>query len=206
MFKRSRIVVAASFTVFMLGVVFRVFGAPSASVGDFFYVYSDSGYRGNHYIPSGWMGDFGDLHFSQAIKEKPASGATCIQIKYTAERKQQAGWAGIYWQSPANNWGTKRGGFDLKGYKKMVFKVRGEHGGEYIDKFFVGGITGQLEEGDSDEVPSDSIELTKEWRDVTIDLAKADLSHIIGGFGFAMNADSNPKGATFYLDEIRYEK
>ena len=43
----------------------------------------------------------------------PFSGKSCFQIKYTAERKQGAGWAGIYWQTPANNWGTTKSAFDL---------------------------------------------------------------------------------------------
>lgn len=170
-----------------------------------FYVYANQGSRLNHYIPSGWMGDFGDLRFNQGSPK--AQGDTCIQIKYSAERKQGAGWAGIFWQHPANNWGDKKtSNYNLSGFKKLVFNARGEKGGEYIDKFMVGGIQSQTEEGDSDEVSSDAIELTKEWKTYSIDLKDRDLSHIVGGFGFALNGDSNPTGATFYLDDIRYEK
>ena len=32
------------------------------------------------------------------------------------------------------------------------------------------------------------------------------MSHIIGGFGFAANADANPNGFTLYLDNIKLEK
>lgn len=168
-----------------------------------FFVYTERGSRDNHYIPSGWMGDFGDLKFNQGWAIKPAVGKTCIQIKYSAERKQGAGWAGIYWQSPANNWGDKKGGFDLSAYKTLTFMVRGEKGGELIDKFMIGNITGQTEEGDSDSVESEPIELTKEWKTYSLDLSRANLKHIIGGFGFAMNSDSNTNGAVFYIDEIR---
>lgn len=187
--------------------------------GDVFYIFTERGSRLNHYIPSGWMGDYGDLKFNQGWKEKvqkpkgakkPKTGEakdeTCIQVKYTGERKQGAGWAGIYWQHPANNWGDKRGGYDLTGYKKLVFWGRGEAGGETIDKFFIGGITGQTEEGDSDEASVSPVELTKEWKEYTIDLTGLDLSHIIGGFGMAANAEVNPNGFTIYLDEIRLEK
>lgn len=171
-----------------------------------FYVYTDRGSKDNHYIPSGWMGDFGDLKFNQAYTGQPAAGKTCIEVIYSAERKQGSGWAGIYWQSPANNWGDKRGGFNLTGYKKVTFMARGANGGEYLDKFLIGGITGQTEEGDTDGNDTGPIELTKDWKKYEIDLKGLDLSHIIGGFGFAMNADSNPMGATFYIDEIRFEK
>ena len=47
--------------------------------------------------------------------------------------------------------------------------------------------------------------LTQEWKQYTIDLRGKDLSYMIGGFCWATNADVNPEGATFYLDEIKYE-
>jgi hypothetical protein len=188
-----------------------------------FYVFTEKGSRQNHYVPSGWMGDFGDLKINNGWTKgvgKPAGAAkapakkgaapekdeTCLQITYSAERKQGAGWAGIYWQHPANNWGDKRGGYNLTGYKKLTFWARGEKGGETVDKFYMGGITGQTEEGDTDEASVSPVQLTKDWKQYSVDLTGLDLSHIIGGFGFAANADSNPDGFTLYVDEIRYEK
>jgi hypothetical protein len=47
--------------------------------------------------------------------------------------------------------------------------------------------------------------LTSAWKEYTIDLQTADLSHIIGGFGFVLNAPGNLAGATFYIDEIYYD-
>jgi hypothetical protein len=184
-----------------------------------FYIFSDRGSRLNHYIPSGWMGDYGDIKMNQgwvkgnaAGKKKDGAAAgtpaedTCIQVKYSAERKQGNGWAGIYWQHPANNWGDKRGGFDLSAYSKLTFQARGEAGGEVIDKFFIGGITGQTEEGDSDEASISPVTLTKDWKKYEVSLKGLDMSHIIGGFGFAANADANPQGFTLYLDDIKLEK
>lgn len=173
---------------------------------DKFYVYTEQGSRENHFIPSGWMGDFGDLKMNLGWKEKPAAGITAMKFSYSGERKQGAGWAGIYWQMPANNWGDKRGGYDLSQYKKVTFMARGEKGGEHIDKFMVGGITGQTEEGDTDGGNTEEIDLTKDWKKYEISLVGLDMSHIIGGFGFAMNADMNPSGATFYVDDVVYEK
>jgi hypothetical protein len=194
-------------------------GAKAPAAEDSFYVYAERGSRLNHYVPSGWMGDYGDLKMNQGwiknasagkdAKKAPAAGGgedTCIQLKYTAERKQGAGWGGIYWQHPANNWGDKRGGFDLSPYSKLTFMAKGEVGGEVIDKFFMGGITGQTEEGDSDEASLSPVTLTKEWKKYEISLKGLDLSHIIGGFGVAANADANPSGFTVYVDDIRYEK
>lgn len=171
-----------------------------------FYIYTEAGSKLNHYIPSGWMGDYGDLKINPRPKAKPASGSTCLEIKYSGERKQDAGWAGIYWQTPANNWGDKKTkGFNLSKYKKLKFFARGERGGEIIDNFGVGGISGQTEEGDSDQATISQIELTKDWKEYEISLAGMDMSRIIGGFYFATNADVNPNGVTMYLDEIRFE-
>ncbi len=50
------------------------------------------------------------------------------------------------------------------------------------------------------------MELTKEWKKYTIDLADKSLMHIIGGFCFSASRDDNPNGYTLYLDEIRFEK
>lgn len=193
----------------------------SASAEDSFYIYTDRGSRLNHYAPSGWMGDFGDLSMNQGwpkagkskesknAKVDPAKQAaedTCIQVKYSAQRKQGAGWAGVYWQHPANNWANKRGGYDLSAYSKLTFWAKGEKGGEVIDKFLIGGITGQTEEGDSDEASISPVTLTADWKKYEIPLKGLDLSHIIGGFGFALNADANPNGIAMYLDEVRLEK
>jgi len=118
-------------------------GFVSAAVApDVFYVYSDRGDPRNHYYPSGFMGDYGDLKIDTGSTENPQSGKTCIKWTYTGERKQGAGWAGCFWQAPANNWGEKKGGYNLSAYTKLTFWARGSKGEEIINEFKVGGITG----------------------------------------------------------------
>jgi len=169
-----------------------------------FYVYSDARSASNHYIPSGWMPNAGtgkDIKYEAASKEDPYLGDTCIKIQY----KDVSGnkWAGIYWQNPANNWGTIDAGFDLSKATKLTFWARGEKGGERIEEFKVGGIMGEF--SDSDVANIGPVILTKEWTQYTIDLKGKDMSYIIGGFCWATNVDVNPEGVTFYLDEIKYE-
>ncbi|MDD5066524.1 MAG: hypothetical protein PHF84_05705 [bacterium] len=166
-----------------------------------FYVYTDSFNRLNHYIPSGWMGDYGDIKYNDRWNQNPMSGKTCIQIKYTAERKQGAGWSGVYWQNPANNWGTSKGGYDLTGAKKLFFNARGEKGDELVE-FKVGGITGQY--SDTAGGTTGPVELSKEWKMFEIDLTDMDMSFINGGFCVVFSGDANPDGCTFYIDEIYY--
>ncbi len=169
-----------------------------------FVVYADKNAPENHYIPSGWMGDYGDLKLSDESKNAPYSGSTCIEVTYSAKRSQGYGWAGIYWQNPPNNWGSKQGGFDLTGMTKLTFWAKGKTGGEIIEKAKVGGIKGTYP--DSTEVSFGPIELSDTWEKYTINLAGEDLAYINGGFMFITSADLNPKGAVFYLDDIKFEK
>lgn len=168
-----------------------------------FNVYTDANAPDNHYIPSGWMGDYGDLKINDKITTNPRAGATSIQIVYNGKATQGARWAGMYWQNPPNNWGTRPGGYDLTGAKKITFWARGEKGGERLEEFKIGGITGEY--ADSDVAGIGPVVLTSEWQQYTIDLEGKDLSSISGGFCWATNLDVNPEGATFYLDNIRYE-
>jgi hypothetical protein len=168
-----------------------------------FYIYADRSSMVNHFIPSGWLGDYGDMKYNGACKEDPYLGDSCIKIIYNGKGAQGARWAGIYWQNPANNWGTVDAGVDLSKANQLTFWARGEKGGERIEEFKVGGIMGEF--SDSDTAGIGPVILNKEWTLYAIDLKGKDLSYVIGGFCWATNADVNPDGATFYLDEIRYE-
>jgi len=170
----------------------------------YFSVYSEKNAKDNHFYPSGWMGDYGDIKVDVGCKEKPHSSKTCIKVTYTAEQKQGAGWAGMYWQNPPNNWGTQQGGFDLTGATRLVFWAKGEKGGERIAQFKTGGITGEFADTDSESIGN--VVLTPEWNQYSIDLRGKNLSHISGGFCWAASAQDNPDGFTMYLDDIYFEK
>jgi hypothetical protein len=171
--------------------------------GKFFYIYHDKGDRQNHYIPSGWMGDYGDLKLNEAYMQDPADGRTAIEWTYNAQAKQGANWAGAYWQAPANNWGDKPGGYNLRGYKRLTFWAKADRIAK-IAEFKVGGITGQY--SDTADVGLSNVELGTKWQKYTIDLKDADLQHIVGGFCWSASRDDNMDGFKLYLDEIRFEK
>jgi len=181
----------------------------SSSYSDFqsnniqqFVVYKDKNHKDNHYIPSGWMGDYGDVQMDDQSAENPHSGKHSLKFTYTAKQTQNQGWAGIYWQNPPNNWGSKKGGFNLTGMTKLVFWARGEKGGEIIQKFVVGGIKGAYP--DSCAVEMGPVTLTNEWKEYSINLAGKDLSYINGGFAWTTSAELNPDGCVFYIDDIFY--
>jgi len=168
-----------------------------------FYVYADRSSISNHFIPSGYMGDYGDIKYDGASTEDAYLGDTCIKIIYTGQATQGARWAGVYWQNPANNWGTVDAGFDLSKATKLTFWAKGAKGGERIEEFKMGAIMGEY--SDSDSAGIGPVILNKEWTQYTIDLKGKDMSYVIGGFCYSTNIDVNPEGATFYLDEIKYE-
>jgi hypothetical protein len=170
----------------------------------FFYIYTDAHASPNHYAPSGWMGDYSDLKLDIASQEDPADGKTCIKIIYSGQGRQGLGWAGMYWQEPANNWGNKRGGFNLSGMRRLTFWARGAKGGEEIAEFKIGGIQGSGPDTGVAEIGP--VTLSTDWKFYVIDLSTIDLSKLSGGFAWSASRLDNPGGITFYLDEIRFER
>jgi len=196
-------------SIFVLALVCAVsFMAPAfaeeqAGESKEFVVYADKKSPGNHFIPSGWMGDSGDVKMNDQSMTNPHTGTTSIEFGYSGKKSQGQGWAGVYWQNPANNWGSKKGGYDLTGMTKLTFWARGAKGGEVIQKFVVGGVKGSYP--DSATVEMGPVELTDTWKQYSINLAGKDLTYISGGFGWVTTADLNPNGATFFIDDIKYE-
>jgi hypothetical protein len=167
-----------------------------------FHVFLNEDDPANNYYPSGWLGDYDSIRrFSW--EENPRTGKNCLRFRYTARTPQGAGWAGVYWQNPVNNWGDIKGGFDLTGASKLTFWARGEKGGEAIVRFGMGGLSGKYP--DSSKAEIGPVVLTREWRQYAIDLTGKDLSYISGGFYWMTDKNSNPDGAVLYLDDIKYE-
>ena len=199
----SIIAIAALCIMAVTGIALAEEAAASSQAGSkLFNVYTDKRSSDNHFVPSGWMGDAGDIKMNDQFMENPHGGTTSIQFVYSGKRTQGQGWAGVYWQNPANNWGSKKGGFDLTGMSKVTFWARGAKGGEVI-KVIVGGIKGAYP--DSTTVEMGPVELTDSWKEYTVNLVGKDLSYISGGFGWIATADHNPNGATFFIDDVRYE-
>jgi exo-beta-1,3-glucanase (GH17 family) len=183
-----------------------------------FDIYRDKDIAGNHYAPSGWMGDTGDIILNECYRGDTHTGSTAIRVEYTAEGigphegcegSPPCNWVGVYWQDPAYNWGDRPGGYDLTGAQALTFWARGENGGEKVS-FKIGGVgCGSGDYPDSlcpvrvfDPAPTT---LTTTWQVYTVPLsADLDLSGLVGGFLWTASRDDNPGGATFYLDDIQY--
>jgi outer membrane protein OmpA-like peptidoglycan-associated protein len=200
----SSVVLGCRATATVQPVVDASAASPSASIRPFkvFPVYTHRAARHVNYAASGYMGD-SDLTLSGSYITTPTGEGPCIKVNYKASGPK--GWAGLFWQNPANNWGGVSGkaGYDLRGATRLTFWARGENGGERIHEFRMGGIVGEYP--DSDVATISNIRLTKEWKQYTIDLAKKDLRHIIGGFGFSLTKAENSGGMAFYLDDILFQ-
>jgi len=187
--------------IFILLLILLLPSQSFSADGEFFYIYSSKYPKGNHYSPSGIMGDTGDIGLSGGYIPTPSGGEACLRIAYKPKGAKE--WAGIYWQNPPNNWGEVEGGYNLKGADKLTFWAKGEKGGERITQFKIGGITGRY--NDSDSAFIGPVKLSKKWKQYTISLKGKDLRYISGGFCLTVRKEDNRKGCTFYLDEIGYE-
>ncbi len=150
------------------------------------------------YVPSGYMGNVAALKMDEHSAEHPHSGKTCLKAVYSAP----AGWGGVVWQSPANDWGDKPGGWNLSGAKKLTFWARGAKGSEVVSFQF--GLLGKDKTyPDTGTGKLDKVALTKDWKQYTMDLHGKDLSRIKTGFAWVINGSGRP--VVFYLDDIRYQ-
>ncbi|HJR80939.1 MAG TPA: hypothetical protein VJ821_12760 [Anaerolineales bacterium] len=181
-----------------------------------FYIYKDAGWPNNHFVPSGKMGDIGDIHMNQVYTENPHTGNSAIKVVYDpagagpndCDFSPPCRWSGVYWLEPPKNWGLdpalEGSGVDLSEYSRLKLWARADR--SCTIKFLVGGIDNPY--GDSLKIPREKVvNLAQQWQEVEIDLAGADLSYIIGGFAWV--ADWNMvlnESCTFYLDNIRFEK
>jgi hypothetical protein len=155
------------------------------------------------YLPSGYMGDGEQGIRYVKIARRKCDGAPyledlCFEVTYSPGSRR---WAGVYWQSPPDNWGAKPGK-RVVGASQVTFWARGTTGREVVE-FKAGGISGRKFQ-DSFEASLGSISLSKEWRKYEIPLKGQDLSNVIGAFAWVATADANPGGLVFFLGDIFY--
>lgn len=162
-------------------------------------VYDEAGRENVPWIPSGYMGNAGAIRMSEECADNPHAGKTCLKVEYTAGDN----WAGVVWQSPANDWkGEQAGGWDVTGAKKLTFWARGEKGGEVVS-FSYGLLGRDVKYFDTANGKLGDVKLTKEWKEYSIDVAGKDLTRIKTGFCWVVAGKGEP--VTFYLDDVRWE-
>jgi len=191
------------------------------------WVYTDVFAAGNHFVARGRLSSSEETAdaaplMDETCTEDPHTGISCIKAVFHS-RPEGGHWAGWEFMNgvladrerkPRPNWGDHpEAGVDLRGATTLTFWARGAEGGEAIDFFCLGAgrhpETGAPEKPhpDSSAKRSNVIILTREWKQYTIDLRGADLSFVLTGFGWVVDADRNHlRDVTFYLDDIRFDK
>ena len=122
---RRRLVPGLFFGAFLFFPL-TVFGGGKTASGKPFpgvWIFLDEGSFKNHYVPSGWMGDFAGLKMTAVPSKEAHSGNSALRFMYRPTGADK--WVGVYWQDPVNNWGEKDGGFDLTGAQRLTFWARG---------------------------------------------------------------------------------
>lgn len=159
------------------------------------------------FTPSGYMGD-GEyerryIEFDGNHRTNPHSPPAAIRIAYEFGGNR---WGGIYWQNEPDNWGDKLGNdYSGHGFSAITFWARGDTGTEVVE-FKAGGIDAPNKKyRDSFRASTGRVSLSKEWQEYRMDLSRADLSSVIGGFCWVASADYNSgKGIVFFLDDIQF--
>jgi hypothetical protein len=163
-----------------------------------FVVYDEATREKAPYVPANWMGNTKALKLDEACTTQPRSGKTCVKFEYTARDQ----WAGVVWADPASDWGDQPGGWNLSGAKSLKVWARGERGGEVINLEL--GIFGKEKKfSDTGKAKQEGIKLSKEWQEITLDLAGQDLSRIKSGIVVTFAGSGEPM--TIYLDDCVYE-
>jgi len=163
------------------------------------------------FVASGYMGDGAspgaitqDDNMTCVASRPMGAVGHCHKFTYTPVTPDAgAGWGGVYWQYPVNNWGAMPGKRIAQGATKITFVASGAKGGETV-KFIAGGITG-MANNDTLNVNL-SVVLTTTPTPYIIDLTAQTYDAVLGGFGWVIDGMGSTTPITFTVDNIRWEQ
>lgn len=169
------------------------------------------------FVSSGFMGDgstagtiamvpakTGDSTDCNGMRASTSAAGSCHSVTYTPPASGGMGWGGVFWQYPANNWGSKPGFTMPAGAKKVTFQARGMKGGEKVT-FLAGGIQGAGNPYTDSVKASVTVTLTNTWAPYQIDLSGQSYSEVLGGFGWTMVATDAASSGAFFVDDISWQ-
>lgn len=125
-------------------------------------------------------------------------GAACIKVELAAGDGRQRE---IVWRDPVNDGGDKIGGANLSKANELVFRVRGERGGERV-WFFMGGLKERMVFDTADECAI-NVCLKKKWKTYRILLHDVDLTRVKTAFGVRINGGAEPMA--IFVDNVAYQ-
>jgi hypothetical protein len=173
----------------------------------------------DYYVPSGFMGDASvlgrsvkpmDLSYEHCRPRPVGAHGDCYRFVYTPVPIADGGvgWAGVYWQSPANNWGQDAPQKMQPNATRVAFFAAGGAGDENA-MFLAAGLSAT----DADGAPLPYVDSFKAQQSVTLsaELTRYEIAlpegvgydHVTGGFGFSLTA-VGPAAQTLFLDDVRW--
>jgi hypothetical protein len=151
----------------------------------------------DHYAAGGYMGDGetpGAIADGLCTSRAGSGRGLCHHFTWSPGA---AGWAGVYWQHPDGNWGTRPGLAVPSGASRIRFYAWGARGGETVS--FMAGMS----KIDRFEVKQDKIALTVTPTQHELSLAATGYTTVVGGFGWVA-ADATSE-VSFFVDDIVWE-
>src|SRR5262245_38572430 len=148
-----------------------------------------------------------ELRYDGCAPRPSGARGNCYRFVYRPPGDAESvGWAGVYWQSPANNWGQDRPQPVLSNARRVSFAAAGDVAGMDLT-ILVGGLRGSdpdgapLPYGDTFGV-TEVVTLGTEMGKFEVALpADASFSYVLGAFGFSLTADG-ASSRTIFLDDI----
>ncbi|MCP4482732.1 MAG: hypothetical protein GY817_08295 [bacterium] len=154
------------------------------------YIYKDYGHPGNKFGIIEMNGDTNNIKMLNNVSIGHKEGLSCMKIMYYPNDVDNAiinGWSSLKLKLylPQN----------FSGYTKIIFWIRGEVGGETIDSIRV---------GTSEKNELGSLILRNTWEQYEIGLESLEINLTDTGLMMIFEADSNPQGSIFYLDDVHF--
>lgn len=169
-----------------------------------------------HYVPTGQIGDIGDLTVSLGggdgnadlfSYETRGRGPHEWEWKYEdgAQKRNSARFAGIVYLSPTGCWGLSADcGWNLRGFKRVHWDARTRNQEAVHVRFSIGTDNWTWARGDGRQMQRVTVpfpgtwtvnlgdrSLDRAWRSFDVELPDPDLSRVIGGFAWSMEWSSN---------------
>ncbi len=173
----------------------------------------------DYFVPSGYMGDGSvlgrtpapiEVSYSDCAPRPAGARGNCYRFVYTPvpTSEEGKGWAGVYWQGPANNWGQEPPQSVTPNATRVAFYAATETDGDAVS-FLVGGLNAT----DPDGAPLPYVDklsatqgeiLTTGMTRYEIPLpSSASYDAVVGAFGWSISAFGGTSH-TLYLDDIQW--
>jgi hypothetical protein len=153
----------------------------------------------DYFVASGYMGDGevpGAITDANTCPQRAGDKrGSCHEVSW---KRGSKGWVGIYWQYPADNWGTMPGRDIDPGATQVSFWAWGAQGGEMVD-FFAG-----MKSHDGFKVQTGSTVLTSKPTQYVMPLQGANYKNVVGAFGWSSETSNGSSPVVFYIDDIQW--